>query len=159
MSQRELAQSVGISVGGIHYALRALVDDGLIKMSNFTASDDKRRYAYILTPKGIAEKASLTADFVKRKMAEYEALREEIEKLRHEAEATRIPDCTGTSAFDAPSPNAPADARDPGRSGSRQARSGNPGPTESAALSAPLRDSAATPKRQIQARNKAPGSN
>ena len=83
-SQRELAEAVGISVGGIHYVLNALVDKGLVKLGNFTASKGKRRYAYILTPKGIAKKAALTRAFLVRKMEEYEALKEEIEILKAE---------------------------------------------------------------------------
>ena len=85
MSQRELSEAVDVSVGGIHYVLNALIDKGLVKLGNFTASDDKRRYAYILTPKGIARKAALTRAFLVRKMAEYETLREEIEALSKEA--------------------------------------------------------------------------
>ena len=86
MSQRELAEAVGVSVGGIHYVLNALIDKGLVKLGNFTAAEDKRRYAYVLTPKGIARKATLTRAFLVRKMEEYEALREEIEALSSELE-------------------------------------------------------------------------
>ena len=81
MSQRELAKAVGVSTGGIHYILTALLDKGLIKLGNFTAAEDKRRYAYVLTAKGIAEKSRLTRAFLARKMAEYEALRAEIEAV------------------------------------------------------------------------------
>ena len=84
MSQRELAAAVGVSVGGIHYVLNALIDKGLVKLGNFTAAEDKRRYAYVLTPKGIKEKSVITARFLKRKLAEYEALKEEIETLKCE---------------------------------------------------------------------------
>lgn len=84
MSQRELAEAVGVSVGGIHYVLRALIEKGHVKLSNFTAARDKRRYAYVLTPKGLARKAALTRAFLARKMEEYEALREEIENLSAE---------------------------------------------------------------------------
>lgn len=86
MSQRELAEAVGVSVGGIHYVLNALIDKGLVKLGNFTAAEDKRRYAYVLTPKGIAQMAALTRAFMVRKMAEYEALRVEIEALSSELE-------------------------------------------------------------------------
>lgn len=86
MSQRELAAAVGVSVGGIHYVLNALIDKGLVKLGNFTAAEDKRRYAYVLTPKGIARKAALTRAFLVRKMEEYETLREEIEALKKEGE-------------------------------------------------------------------------
>ena len=84
MSQRELADAVGVSVGGIHYVLNALIDKGLVKLGNFTAAEDKRRYAYILTPKGIAKRATLTRAFLARKMEEYTALKEEIERLKAE---------------------------------------------------------------------------
>lgn len=52
MSQRDLAKAVGVSTGGIHYVLNALLDRGLLRLGNFTAAEDKRRYAYVLTPKG-----------------------------------------------------------------------------------------------------------
>ena len=86
MSQRELANAVGVSVGGMHYVLNALIDKGLVKLGNFTAAEDKRRYAYILTAKGIAEKAAVTKRFLKRKMKEYEVLKAEIEELRYEVD-------------------------------------------------------------------------
>lgn len=81
MSQRDLAQAVGISTGSVHYVLKALVDKGLVKLGNFTASEDKRRYSYVLTPKGISEKAALTRRFLIRKMAEFEMLKAEIEEV------------------------------------------------------------------------------
>lgn len=96
MSQRELAEAVGVSVGGIHYVLSALIDKGLVKLGNFTAAEDKRRYAYVLTPKGIARKAALTRAFLVRKMEEYDALKEEIENLRCElSEETQAYSCRG----------------------------------------------------------------
>ncbi len=84
LTQRELANAVGVSVGGLHYVLSALVDKGLVKLGNFSAARDKRRYAYLLTAKGIAEKGTLTRRFLVRKMQEYEALRDEIEGLKKE---------------------------------------------------------------------------
>ena len=87
MSQRELATIAGVSVGSMHYVLSALVEKGLVKFGNFTASEDMRRYAYVLTPKGIARKAALTRAFLARKMAEYEALKYEIEQLSSELDS------------------------------------------------------------------------
>ncbi|UOK72793.1 MarR family EPS-associated transcriptional regulator [Ancylobacter polymorphus] len=84
MSQRELAEAVGISVGGVHYVLSALIEKGLVKLGNFTAAKDKRRYAYILTPKGIAAKAAIARRVLRRKIDEYEALKAEIDALRDE---------------------------------------------------------------------------
>jgi EPS-associated MarR family transcriptional regulator len=82
MSQRELAQAVGVSTGGIHYVLNALVEKGMLKLGNFSAAEHKRRYTYVLTPKGIAAKADLTRRFMIRKLAEYDALKAEIEEIR-----------------------------------------------------------------------------
>jgi len=82
MSQRDLAKAVGVSTGGIHYVLNALLDKGLLKLGNFTAAEDKRRYAYVLTRRGIAAKADLTKRFLVRKMAEYELLKAEIDEVR-----------------------------------------------------------------------------
>jgi len=90
ISQRELAQAVGVSVGGIHYVLSALIEKGLVKLGNFTASEDKRRYAYVLTPNGIARRAELTRSFLARKIEEYEALKNEIELLSSELEAQKL---------------------------------------------------------------------
>jgi EPS-associated MarR family transcriptional regulator len=90
LSQRDLAEAVGISNGSAHYLLSALLDKGLIKLGNFTTAQDKRRYAYILTPTGIAEKAAMTRQFLVRKLAEYEALRAEIELLQREEGQTDL---------------------------------------------------------------------
>lgn len=84
MSRRELIAAVQVSVGGIHYVLNALIEKGLVKLGNFTAAEDKRRYAYVLTPRGIREKSLLTARFLKRKLEEYEALKAWIEMLQDE---------------------------------------------------------------------------
>jgi EPS-associated MarR family transcriptional regulator len=82
MSQRALAKEVGISVSGINYCIKALIEKGWLKMGNFANNPNKLNYAYLLTPAGVSEKAALTARFLKRKMAEYDKLREEIEALQ-----------------------------------------------------------------------------
>lgn len=84
LTQRELAEMLGMSVGGLNYCLKALIDKGFVKMGNFQKSKNKFKYIYLLTPQGIAEKAALTNRFLKRKMEEYEALKVEIEALRAE---------------------------------------------------------------------------
>ncbi|MBL6427655.1 MAG: MarR family EPS-associated transcriptional regulator [Maritimibacter sp.] len=81
MSQREIASSVGISHGATNYLLKALVEKGHVKLANFQAAADKRRYAYVLTPRGLAAKAELTRKFLVRKRAEFDALQSEIEAL------------------------------------------------------------------------------
>ena len=85
LTQRELAEKVGISVGGLNYCLKALMEKGMVKMKNFTTSKNKFGYVYVLTPTGLAEKADITHRFLKRKMDEYEALKVEIEALKAEA--------------------------------------------------------------------------
>ena len=85
MSQRELAERVGVSNGKLHYCMRALIEKGLVKLGNFANSKHHLGYAYLLTPKAIAQKASMTTRFLKRKMAEYEALHAEIAILQAEA--------------------------------------------------------------------------
>ncbi len=84
ITQRALADQLGISLGATHYMLQALTERGLLKLQRFTAAEHKRGYAYILTPKGVAEKASITARFLIRKRAEYDALRREINDLARE---------------------------------------------------------------------------
>lgn len=84
LTQRELAQELGVSVGGLNYCLKALMEKGWVKVQNFSQSKNKFGYVYILTPGGIAEKAALTSRFLRRKMEEYESLKAEIEALRHE---------------------------------------------------------------------------
>jgi EPS-associated MarR family transcriptional regulator len=84
LTQRELGERVGISLGAVNYCLRALIERGLVKAGNFSASQNKLGYSYLLTPSGIAEKARLTSRFLARKKTEYDALRIEIETLSRE---------------------------------------------------------------------------
>ena len=79
-SQREMASELGFSLGKLNYCLRALKNKGLIKIKNFNKNKNKLNYIYVLTPKGIAAKTKLTLNFMKRKMAEYDELKSEIEK-------------------------------------------------------------------------------
>ena len=83
-TQREIAQEINVSLGGVNYCLKALVDRGLVKLNNFAKSERKMGYAYILTPEGVSEKTKITVRFLKRKMAEYELLHQEIELLKSE---------------------------------------------------------------------------
>ena len=85
LSQRQLAAELGVSLGGVNYALKALVARGFVKVDNFRKSGNKASYLYVLTPRGIAEKASLTTTFLSRKLEEYELLTREIEALKCEA--------------------------------------------------------------------------
>lgn len=84
-SQRRIADELGISLGRVNYCLQALIRKGLVKANNFRNSDNKRAYLYLLTPRGIEEKARVTARFLRVKLDEYELLKREIEELQHEA--------------------------------------------------------------------------
>ena len=86
LNQREMAKALGVSLGGVNYCLRALVDKGLVKMHNFQENENKLGYAYLLTPTGMAEKLALTANFLQRKQQEYTALKAEIEALQKTVE-------------------------------------------------------------------------
>jgi EPS-associated MarR family transcriptional regulator len=85
ISQRELADRLGLSLGGLNYCLKALINKGLVKLETFSKSRHKLGYVYILTSTGLAAKAALTGRFLKHKMAEYEALKAEIESLQDES--------------------------------------------------------------------------
>lgn len=90
ISQRELADKVGISLGALNYCLKALMDKGFVKLENFQNSKHKFKYAYILTPAGISKKMAMTGNFLKRKLAEYEALKSEIESLKAEVNEDKV---------------------------------------------------------------------
>jgi EPS-associated MarR family transcriptional regulator len=90
LSQRELSKSLGVSLGGVNYCLKALVAKGAVKIQNFKNNQNKWVYAYLLTPHGIAQKSALTGSFLKRKMQEYEQLEQEIESLTQECHLVEV---------------------------------------------------------------------
>jgi EPS-associated MarR family transcriptional regulator len=92
LTQRELAEKLGVSVGGLNYCLKALMDKGWVKMQNFQNSKNKFKYVYLLTPQGISERVALTSRFLDRKMQEYEALKAEIESLHQDVQQAGKPD-------------------------------------------------------------------
>jgi len=96
LNQRNLAERLGLSLGKANYCLQALVKKGLVKIRNFRRSDNKLAYAYLLTPRGVQEKARLTARFLRRKQQEYEQLQIEIATLQAEV-ASLEPKPTGGS--------------------------------------------------------------
>jgi EPS-associated MarR family transcriptional regulator len=91
-SQRRIADELGISLGRVNYCLNALIDKGLVKVNNFRNNANKRAYLYLLTPKGIDEKARVTLQFLKVKLNEYESLKRELEVLEREARLSRPKD-------------------------------------------------------------------
>jgi EPS-associated MarR family transcriptional regulator len=84
LSQREAARQLGISLGKVNYCLKALMRVGWLKATRFTNSRNKRAYMYLLTPRGIEEKASITFEFLQAKLREYESLKTEIEQLQRD---------------------------------------------------------------------------
>jgi EPS-associated MarR family transcriptional regulator len=84
-SQRDISRALGLSVGGVNYCLQALAAKGLVKIENFRTSSNKLGYLYVLTPQGIAQRMALTNRFLHRKLAEYEALKIEIEAMERYA--------------------------------------------------------------------------
>ncbi len=86
LTQRELAEELGISLGKTHYLVKSLIEVGWVKLDNFQRSDNKWGYAYLLTPKGIVEKAAITKRFLVRKQQEHEQLRKEIVQLQKEVQ-------------------------------------------------------------------------
>jgi EPS-associated MarR family transcriptional regulator len=90
LSQRDLADALGISLGKTNYCLQALLGKGFVKMQRFQKNQNKSAYAYLLTPTGIAEKAGLTVRFLARKVAEFKSLTLEIEALKSEVSQAPI---------------------------------------------------------------------
>jgi EPS-associated MarR family transcriptional regulator len=84
LTQRQMAEEMGLSLGKFNYCLKELAKKGLVKINRFTSSENKAAYMYLLTPHGIEQKAKITASFLHRKMAEYEQLKKEIQELRQE---------------------------------------------------------------------------
>ena len=84
LSQRHLAKELGVSLGSVNYALKALIEQGFVKVEDFHKSGNKVAYLYVLTPQGVAERAFLTAAFLGQKLEEYEVLKQEIERLKGE---------------------------------------------------------------------------
>jgi MarR family transcriptional regulator, temperature-dependent positive regulator of motility len=84
LTQRQLAEALGISLGKTHYLIKSLISVGWVKLDNFQKSNNKWGYAYLLTPMGIAEKTAITARFLIKKQREYNALKDEIAQLQAE---------------------------------------------------------------------------
>lgn len=90
VSQRQVAEALGISVGKVNFCLRALLDRGLVKVRNFRDSQNKIAYAYYLTPKGAQAKVRATALFLQRRLKEYQEIEREIEQLKREVRSDGI---------------------------------------------------------------------
>tara|TARA_Y100000768_G_C23952159_1_gene670793 strand:- start:221 stop:592 length:372 start_codon:yes stop_codon:yes gene_type:complete len=95
VSQRELAKELGISLGRINFLLNALIKKGAIKVRNFKNNQNKLAYAYYLTPTGIKEKAVLTIEFFRRKSAEYDTIKHELERLEKDIKNLEINESSG----------------------------------------------------------------
>jgi EPS-associated MarR family transcriptional regulator len=86
LTQRQLSEELGVSLGKTNYVLKSLIDVGWVKLDNFQRSDNKWGYAYLLTPTGVTEKAAITVRFLKRKKQEYDDLQAEIAQLQKEVQ-------------------------------------------------------------------------
>ena len=86
LTQRQLSEALGVSLGKTNYLLKSLIDVGWIKLDNFQKSNNKWGYAYLLTPMGVTEKAAITLRFLKRKKQEYNELQSEIAQLQQEVQ-------------------------------------------------------------------------
>ena len=86
LTQRQMAGKMDVSLGKFNYCLKELVKKGFVKVERFTSSDNKAAYMYLLTPHGIEEKTKVTTKFLKRKMAEFDAIKQQIERLKREVE-------------------------------------------------------------------------
>ena len=84
LTQRQLSNNLGVSLGKVNYCVKSLIEKGFIKVNNFRNSKNKIQYSYLLTPKGLEEKTKLTLDFIRIKTQEYNTLKQEIESLKQE---------------------------------------------------------------------------
>jgi EPS-associated MarR family transcriptional regulator len=91
MTQRQMAGEMGLSLGKFNYCLKELVKKGIVKIDRFTTSDNKAGYMYVLTPHGIEEKAKITVSFLRRKMKEYEEIKNQIKELAGEVDQLQPP--------------------------------------------------------------------
>ena len=89
-TQRQLSNNLGVSLGKVNYCIKSLIEKGFIKINNFRNNKNKIQYSYLITPKGIEEKAKLTLDFIRVKTQEYDTLKQEIESLKKEAKSVDL---------------------------------------------------------------------
>jgi EPS-associated MarR family transcriptional regulator len=119
MTQRELARELGISLGKANYCVKAMLEKGWIKAKNFKNSYNKIAYAYVLTPEGFEKRARMAVRFLKRKMAEFETLKREIEQLRQEVNPSGAPNSPSERNPNNPLPLAETVAKVPSPPGGR----------------------------------------
>jgi len=98
LSQRLLSRELGISLGGINYCIRALIEKGQVKAQNFKTNSNKIGYIYLLTPQGISEKVKMTKDFLKKRIDEYEMLQTEIKRLKDDIKNNQKPNKNNKNA-------------------------------------------------------------
>ena len=97
LTQRQMAQEMGISLGKVNFCLSKLAQKGFVKVNRFKGSNNKLKYIYVLTPRGLEEKARITLSFLRRKMKEYEEIKRQIHQLTREVEQENP---AGLSAMD-----------------------------------------------------------
>lgn len=77
VSQRELAGRLGIAVGLVNSYLKNFVAKGYVRVKNYP----RNRYAYLLTPKGFAEKSRLAFQHLNYFTSLYTTTRQEYLEL------------------------------------------------------------------------------
>ena len=101
LSQREMAKRMGISLGKTNYVLTELAEKGIIKIKRFKSAHNKIPYSYILTPRGLEEKTKITLKFLKRKLSEYEEIKQQVKDIAKEVEKDETIDCSGADRLEA----------------------------------------------------------
>ena len=99
LTQRQMAEKMGISLGKFNYCLNELVKKGFVKINRFKSSQNKAAYMYILTPHGLEEKTKITVNFLKRKIQEFDEIKRQIEEIAHEAESEELKNILGDNNF------------------------------------------------------------
>ena len=100
LSQREMAKRMGISLGKVNYCLSEMASKGFIKIKRFQMSKNRIKYLYLLTPRGMEEKARITLNFLRRKILEYQAIKKQIRDLTQEVEEERLVDISAEDTLD-----------------------------------------------------------
>ena len=88
VSQREIAEQIGSSLGTTNHILQQLIDDGIVQAEEITTTKGKRGFLYHLTTKGVREKVRLTKNYLSSRRLVAETLATEIQMLEFELEKT-----------------------------------------------------------------------
>ena len=90
LTQKDMADRMGVSVGKVNYCIKEFTKKGIVKVKSFRDSRNKKRYLYILTPKGMEERVKISIRFLKAKMEEYDLIRSYIKELYNDMDQSGI---------------------------------------------------------------------